>query len=130
MNLGNRLRNIGLAAGLTALALTSTGCASWWNDVKAKGGIVGSYEGDYIALKQSGGVITDVYKLKDVYAESIEGSDGWRFEDQHGNIVFLGGDVKLTRMTGDNEDMWDRYCEYHQEFQPRTYHQTCPEASR
>ena len=112
----------GLAlGGVAALALAASGCQSCVNDIKARGGLIGSHAGDYVAISQSGGEIMDVYKLKGVYVESIQNSDGWRFTDQGDNVVSLGGDAKLIRLDDQNKKLWDKYCEYHMEFEKETY---------
>ena len=111
-----------IKGGLVALALMSMpGCQGCMNDISARGGLVGTYKGDYIVISQSGGEIMDVYKLDDVYVESETGSDGWRFKDQNGNITFLGGDVKIIRMNKKNADLWDSYHEYPMEEEGQTY---------
>ena len=101
------------------LTLTCTGCASCQNEIKMSGGLVGTYPGDYIVLNQSGGDTLDVWKLRNVYVE--EHGPGWRFPDNNGNMVFIGGDVKVTRII--NSTDWERYHEYHSELESQTYRQ-------
>lgn len=111
----------GAVAGLALLIGGSTGCAKWKNEIAAKGGIFGSYAGDYIVVSQSGGKVMDVYKLRDTIVQSEENSDGWLFKDQNGNPVNLGGDVKVIRLNEKTEELWDKYFEYHMEFETQTY---------
>ena len=98
-----------------------TGCASCNNEIKMKGGIIGEYAADYIVMNQSGGDTLDVWKLKNCYVE--QHGAGWRFVDGSGNAVFLGGDVKVIRMNNENAGEWDKYHEYHWEFESQTYRQ-------
>lgn len=104
---------------LGLLCLSFTGCASYWNGVDAKGGMFGSYAGDYIVISQTGGVIADVWVLEHVFVESIENSDGWRFKDNDGNVVYVGGDAKVLRV--DSKSTLRQYREYHMEFETQTY---------
>ncbi len=105
--------------GALALSACFQGCAGCRNEIASRGGLIGSYAGDYIVLSQSGGLIMDCWKLTDVYVESIDNSDGWRFKDGNGDINFIGGDVKVIRIH-DRKNM-DRYHEYHMEFETLTY---------
>jgi hypothetical protein len=102
---------------LTGLALTLSGCATECNRAKSQGGYLISSKADYIVLKQSGGIITDVYKLRNVIVSSAENSDGWIFTDQEGNSINVGGDMKAIRMNNNNSNLWNRYTEYHIEFE-------------
>lgn len=104
---------------LCLLCLCFTGCASWNNDIAASGGLFGTYKGNYVVISQSGGEIVDVWILTDVFVESVHGSDGWRFIDGSGNVTFIGGDVKATRIKNRN-DLW-KYHEYHIEFESESY---------
>ena len=101
------------------LATLTIGCESFKNSLAANGGFWSSYAGDYIVVSQSGGTIMDVYKLKNVFVESEGGSDGWRFKDQSGNMVFLGGDVKIIRVY--HKGTFNAYQEYHMEVEAKTY---------
>jgi hypothetical protein len=98
-----------------------TGCAGCRNDIAARGGLLGSHEGDYVVVNYSGNVIADVWVLRDVYVQSEENSDGWRFQDVDGNVIFLGGDVKVMRM--DKASELDKWHDYHSEFESQTYQQ-------
>jgi uncharacterized protein YceK len=60
---------------LTVITLLS-GCARWKNKVNANGNIFGSTKGDWVVIKQSGGKITDVWKLENEFVQSENGSDG------------------------------------------------------
>ena len=115
---------LGIASfGLSALL---GGCADFWNKADNQGVVVFSKNADYIVVKQSGGVITDVYKLRDVIVSSAEHSDGWIFKDQSGNSINIGGDMKAIRIIDINKDLSDKYCEYHMEFEGgRTYFDVC-----
>jgi hypothetical protein len=104
---------------LIVLAMIAPGCARWQNEVAAKGGIVGSYSGDYIVRNDSGGRIMDVWVLRDVMVQSEFEGAGWLFKDGAGNVLHLGGDVKVIRVT--NREILSRYHEYHTEFETNTY---------
>ncbi len=112
---------IGTLAGLTALTFASSGCAKTKNKWAQQGGILGSYTSDYVVIRQNGGEIMDVWKLKSVMVQSEEGSDGWLFQDQNGNVVNVGGDAKIVRITSKNSELWNKYQEYHSEFENQTY---------
>ena len=108
----------------TVAALTIAGCADTMNKADNQGGLFTSSKEDYVVINQSGGKITDVYKLKKVIVSSPSGSDGWIFKDQDGNSVNLGGDVKAVRLNG--KDVSDKYCEYHMEFAAgKSYFEVC-----
>lgn len=109
-----------LTVALTTVMVTSSGCARSCQRWEANGSIVGSVRGDWVVVKESGGVITDVYLLHNVMVQSEETSDGWLFIDQAGNPVHIGGDMKAIRVTGDHS-LFDKYVEYHIEFDPMTY---------
>ena len=96
-----------------------TGCASFKNDVAAGDSIFGSYKGDYVVVNATGGVIADVWVLRDVFCESEDSSDGWRFIDDDGNCTFLGGDVKVMRIK--TKSILNQYHEYHMEFETVPY---------
>ena len=97
------------------IATTFTGCfAGFENDIKKKGGLFGSHKADYIVINYSGNKIVDVYKLRDIYVKSEEGSDGVNFVDANDNPVIIQGDLKIIRCNNASE--WDKYTEYHLEF--------------
>ena len=100
------------------IALTLTGCAKWSNEIASDGGLIGSYTGDYIVRNDSGGKIMDVWVLRDVIVQSEFNGAGWLFKDQTGNVVHLGGDVKVIRLNRGNMADWH---EYHAEFETHTY---------
>lgn len=104
---------------LFCLCISLSGCASWENKVAADGGIFGTYKGDYVVVSQSGGMIADIWVLVDVFCESEDNSDGWRFIDDDGNVTFIGGDVKVLRVK--NRSELSKYHEYHMEFELKTY---------
>lgn len=95
------------------------GCARLENNIAAKGGFFGSYEGDYIIRNDSGGIIMDVWKLRKVIVQSETQSDGWLFKDGSGNVINLGGDVKIIRIN--DSVTWDKYHDYHIEFETKSY---------
>lgn len=105
---------------LIGMTLTLLNCAKFWDGVDANGGIVSS-KAPYIIINQSGGVIMDVYKLNNAIVQSPSGSDGWLFLDNENNPIYLGGDVKTIRLSGANNSLWDKYHEYHMEFESKTY---------
>jgi len=74
--------------------------------------------GDYIVRNDSGGKIMDVWVLHDVIVQSEFNGAGWLFKDQTGNVVHLGGDVKVIRLNRGNMADWH---EYHAEFETHTY---------
>jgi hypothetical protein len=99
-----------------------SGCAGCRNTIAAKGGLIGSYEGNYVVINYTGGVIADVWVLRDVYVQSEENSDGWRFTDPDGNVIFLGGDIKVIRIK--EADDLKKWHEYHMEFEDKIYQDT------
>jgi len=97
------------------------GCARFSDNIASKGSLVGSTKAPYIVINQSGNQIMDVYKLESAIVQSPTYSDGWLFLDQEGNPIFLGGDVKTIRLKSINSPLWDKYHEYHMEFESKTY---------
>lgn len=61
----------------------------------------------------------DCWILTNVYVEREKDSDGWRFLDQQGNMVFIAGDVKVIRVN--DESTPAKYHEYHYELEAQTY---------
>ena len=108
-----------ITLSLIAITTLMTGCADWQNKNAFKGGWLGSYEGDYIIVSESGGVVMDVWKLKDTFVSSPKNSDGWVFEDSNGDAIAIGGDVKIIRVK--SSKTWDMYKEYHAEFETLSY---------
>ena len=98
-------------------------CARLSNKIDSDGALIGSTKGDWIVVKQSGGVITDVWKLEDQFVQSEQGSDGWLFVDQNGNPVHVGGDMKAIRANKNKEDVFSKYVEYHMEHDSLSYTQ-------
>ena len=96
------------------------GCASWRNNVAHKGGLFTEYRGSYVIIDRPGGIITDVWILRDAYVESEKNSDGWRFIDNLGQPVNVGGSAKVIRA---NEDELQNYHEYHIERSLVPYHE-------
>jgi len=116
------MKRVVMLVVLVMLVFTS-GCMSFKNDIKSRGGFLGSHAGDYVVLSQSGGLIMDCWLLKDVYVESVSESDGWRFVDDNDNSIYIGGDVKVIRCEKRSK-LFDKYHEYHMEFEPYTYRET------
>ena len=96
-------------------------CAGACQRMKANGSFVGSVKGDWIIVKQSGGHITDVFKLENVMVQSEEGSDGWLFLDMNRNPVHIGGDMKAIRVTSRKNEIFSDYVEYHMENETMSY---------
>lgn len=96
-----------------------SGCAGCRNSIAANGGIMGSYEGQYVVVSYAGTSIADVWVLRGVFVQSEENSDGWRFIDNSANVVHLGGDVKVIRIN-DKDDL-DKWHDYHMEWETQTY---------
>ncbi len=117
-------KSVGILLGLTILLLSSTmftGCAGACQRMDANGGIIGTYSGAWIVVKQSGGQITDVYKLDDVMVQSESGSDGWLFLDKNQNPVHIGGDMKAIRCNNEKTAVFDQYVEFHADIDLCTY---------
>jgi len=106
---------------IAMLPMLLDGCAGACQRIKANGSLIGSTKGDWIVVKESGGKITDVYKLEDVMVQSEASSDGWLFLDQNGNPVNIGGDMKAIRVVSNKQEVFDRYVEYHMEFEDISY---------
>ena len=104
---------------LVAIVSVSS-CKKTRDGWKANGGIFFSSAEDYIVISQSGGQIMDVYKLKNEMVQSCSTSDGWLFL-ANGNPIYLGGDVKTIRLRKDDNGLWEKYHEYHMEFESKTY---------
>lgn len=95
--------------------LLISGCASTKTQADFNGGLFVTTEGgDYVVLNSSGGIIQDVWKIKNSFVKSAAESDGWIFTDQQGNSIALGGDTKVVRVN--DSDTWNKYKEYHIEF--------------
>ena len=115
----------GLKNTLTTIVLATaigfSGCAKISNKVHRDGSIIGATKSPYIVVKQSGGRITDVYKLEEAYIQSEDHSDGWLFMDKGQRPVHIGGDMKSIRLKSTADTLWDKYHEYHMEFSDKTY---------
>ena len=111
---------------LLASTLMLAGCANYWNTVARDGGMFGSYNGDWVVVKYSGGKIMDVWKLQNSLVQSEEHSDGWLFQDNDGNAVNIGGDTKHFRINNrsDKASLWNQYHEYHFDVQGGSYETT------
>lgn len=117
------MKKLLLILTVSVIMTTFTGCARFFNKVDADGSLIGSTAGDWIVIKQSGGHITDVWKLEEQFVQSEPGSDGWLFIDQDGNPVHVGGDMKAIRIKNKKDDIFDSYIEYHMEHDSLTYAQ-------
>jgi len=120
------MKKLLLLSMLMLLVVSSTmlsGCAGACQRIKSNGSVIGTTNGDWLVIKQSGGLITDVYKLENVFVQSEAGSDGWLFLDQDGNPVHIGGDMKAMRIEKNKELIFSACVEYHQETDtvPYTY---------
>ncbi len=100
-------------AVLAAAMLLSVGCAGISNNIAHDGGLIGTYNGDYIVRNDSGGRIMDVWKLKNVYVENGV------FKDSRGNVIVIKGDIRVMRVN--DSETWERYHDYHAEFETKTY---------
>ena len=116
------LLGIGALVGFIA----TSGCAKSCDQVNAQGGYFTSSKAPYIVIKQSGGRITDVYKLSEAIVQSEQHSDGWLFLDEAGHPTYIGGDVKTIRLLTTFDPLWERYYEYHMEFETKPYEQLHP----
>ena len=101
------------------------GCAKWSNEIAANGGLIGSYNGNYIVRNDSGGRIMDVWVLSDCMVQSDAHGAGWMFRDKSGNVIHLGGDVKVMRLK--DLSAVSEYHEYHAEFEKKTYQELYPQ---
>jgi hypothetical protein len=119
MKMANEIKRM-LGVGLVGLVLTS-GCAKLQNQIARDGSIIGSTNGNYVVVQYSGPEIVNLWKLKDVHVQSEEQSDGWLFQDAEGNVVNIAGAVKVMRMSGQSQDVWNSYHEYHKELQSKSY---------
>jgi hypothetical protein len=116
MNKGQTLGTLVLAA---AIGLTS--CAKLSNNIKRDGSFWGTTTAPYVVIKQSGGKITDVYKLENAYIQSETQSDGWLFVDSKQRPIHMGGDMKSIRFNSTYDELWNEYHEYHMEFESKSY---------
>jgi len=105
---------------LIAVVFAVTSCKKTRDRWASQGGILTSHAADYIVISQSGGTIMDVWKLRKVFVQSPDGSDGWLFLDMTGNSIYIGGDIKTIRLNKD-KTVWENYQEYHMEFENQTY---------
>ena len=119
----NTLEKMVVGGILAGGIVSSAGCAKWSNQIAADGGLIGTYKAPYVVIKQSGGVITDVFKLPNAIIQSETGSDGWLFVDENGRAQHLGGDMKSIRFKSTSDPLWNCYKEYHMEFEQKPYQQ-------
>lgn len=117
-----RTRKLILFATLIAftviLACAVSSCAKFQNEIAADGGLVGSYNGCYVVRNDSGGRIMDVWVLPDSIVQAEHSGSGWLFRDTHGDVIHLGGDVRVMRLHDSDLSKWH---EYHAEFETKTY---------
>jgi hypothetical protein len=104
------------------------GCAGMKNDVADSGGfgayLSGGSRGEYIIRNDSGGKIMDVWKLQDTFVKEDSGGAGYSFIVPGGEVVHIGGDVKIIRVNNPATDpLWNEYHDYHTEFSTETYQQ-------
>ena len=116
-----KLKNIVQGAIVAGSLATLVGCAKWKNDVAADGGIIGSYDAPYIVINESGSEIMDVYKLPSAIMKPEDGGAGWLFIDANGHATHLGAGIKSIRLKNERDPLWDKYHEYHAEFESKTY---------
>jgi len=128
MNIRKNLTALGLTGILTATSLI--GCARFSDSWSSRGSLVGSTKSPYIVVNQSGGKIMDVYKLEKAIVQSPSSSDGWLFLDEGDRPVYLGGDVKTIRLKSTGDDIWEKYHEYHMEFETQTYREKFGESGK
>lgn len=78
-------------------------------------------DGGWIVIKHSGGVITDVWLLKKntIQVESI----GLRFLDNSRHYIYVRGDMEAIQLASHNDVLFDKYIEYHMEFDSLNYQQ-------
>ena len=103
------------------IALIVSSCAQTCQRIAADGGVLGTYEGAWVVVKQSGGIITDVFLLDNALVKSEQGSDGWLFMDENNNPIHIGGDMKAIRCNNEKQAVFSRYVEYHQDVDRCTY---------
>lgn len=107
---------------LLLLGASLSGCAKLQNQIAANGGFFGTYAGDYVVRNDSGGRIMDVWVLRNVIVQADEHGAGYLFRDQAGNVIHLGGDVKVIRVNDGVE--LAKYHDYHAEFSLKTYQES------
>lgn len=117
------MKNFSKCLVVMLLAFSATGCAKFWDEAEAQGGVFSSSKAPYIIVNESGGIIMDVYKLQDAIVQSPQGSDGWLFLDDSGRPVYLGGDVQTMRLKSTADPIWNKYFEYHYLTETKTYHE-------
>lgn len=106
---------------LIVILISLSGCARMQLEGDFNGTAFGvtSKRSDFIVLSQSGGLIMDVWLMKDSMVKSPDGSDGWLFVDGDGVPTTVSGDAKVMRVK--NPSMFEKYHEYHMEFESMTY---------
>ncbi len=113
-----------IIALLVFLVISVAGCAKLRNSWASEGGfwasMFGGTQGDYIVISQSGGLIMDIWKLRNAIVQSASSSDGWLFRDNNRNAVNVAGDIKVLRIIN-NDEIWEKYHEYHMEFEGQSY---------
>lgn len=89
------------------------GYSNPWVDIDGREG------GRYVIINYSGGTVMDVWKVENKVVNSIDGSDGWEFVDSQGVLNRVGGDALVIRCDN-NDEIWNRYEEYHWTNKPQT----------
>jgi len=74
----------------------------------------------YIILRQSGGVITDVYKISYDDLRSIGSNYVVITTGDKRQRSDINGDMKVISTTIDS-DLWNKYVNYHMEFEKKSY---------
>lgn len=68
--------------------------------------------GSWVVVKQSDGVVTDVWKLENNYVRRYT-SGGAYFDDNNGNEISVDGDIKVIKLKDKTE--LDKWHEFHME---------------
>lgn len=102
---------------LCIVGIGTIGCAKFQSDDSGK-----LVNRDFTIIRQSGGVITDVWKVRmSVKPDFLDSGQEIGFAGREAIVfggyskTFLTGDIKLMH------DKHERYHEYHQEFETETY---------
>ncbi len=105
--------------GILISTLTLGGCFK--NTSKEHTNNINNNHERYIIVKENGGKITDVYKLDNAKSVSIY-TTGAYFIDQDLNRINILGDTKIIREAAyNNTELWNKYVEYHMEFEKKSY---------
>lgn len=94
------------------------GCAKTLDSIKAKGGVFGTHRAPYIVVVKEGGVVVDVYKLKNSF---VQRESNYLFIDNNKLPISLEGTIKIIRLKDINCNTWKMYKEYHSDINNLTY---------